>query len=151
MKLLVAVDLQGSAVETVSRALRFAEPLNATIDLLFADEFRHGADFLHDPALREMVLREWDDLRVRYATQLDMLMLKVPKYLRGTTFVQSGPPVQSVVRMAPHYDAIVVGTHGRQGISRIFSPSVTERIVRQSPVPVLVLHPETEMLAQKVA
>jgi nucleotide-binding universal stress UspA family protein len=44
-------------------------------------------------------------------------------------------------------DIIVIGTHGRTGLSRLVMGSVAERIVRQSPCPVLtVRHPEHEFL-----
>jgi nucleotide-binding universal stress UspA family protein len=36
-------------------------------------------------------------------------------------------------------DLIVMGTHGRTGISRLVVGSVTEKVVRQAPVPVLTL------------
>lgn len=37
-------------------------------------------------------------------------------------------------------DLIVVGTHGRRGLSRLFLGSQAEGIVRTSPVPVLLIH-----------
>ena len=36
-------------------------------------------------------------------------------------------------------DTIVVGTHGRRGLQRLFFGSVAERIVRRSHVPVVVV------------
>lgn len=44
-------------------------------------------------------------------------------------------------------DVIVIGTHGRTGLSRLVMGSVAERIVRNAPCPVLtVRHPEHEFL-----
>ena len=37
------------------------------------------------------------------------------------------------------YDLLVVGTHGRTGVSRAFIGSVAERLVRQAPCSVLVV------------
>jgi nucleotide-binding universal stress UspA family protein len=36
-------------------------------------------------------------------------------------------------------DLIVMGTHGRRGVSRVFLGSVAEKVVRSSPVPVLTI------------
>lgn len=36
-------------------------------------------------------------------------------------------------------DLVVMGTHGRHGINRMLLGSVTERVVRESPVPVLTV------------
>lgn len=35
-------------------------------------------------------------------------------------------------------DLIVIGSHGRQGVSRVLLGSVAEKVIRRSPVPVLV-------------
>jgi nucleotide-binding universal stress UspA family protein len=40
-----------------------------------------------------------------------------------------------------HADIIVVGTHGRGGMSRLLMGSVAEHVVRNAPCPVLVLRP----------
>lgn len=37
------------------------------------------------------------------------------------------------------YETIVMGSHGREGISRILLGSVAERVVRRAPVPVVVV------------
>jgi nucleotide-binding universal stress UspA family protein len=37
-------------------------------------------------------------------------------------------------------DLIVMGTHGRTGLERVFLGSVAERVIRQAEVPVLVTH-----------
>ncbi|MFT4884680.1 MAG: nucleotide-binding universal stress UspA family protein [Natronomonas sp.] len=37
---------------------------------------------------------------------------------------------------------MVVGSHGRDGISRVLLGSVAETVVRRSPVPVTVIRPE---------
>ena len=44
-------------------------------------------------------------------------------------------------------DLIIVGTHGRTGVSRLLLGSVAERVVRAAPCPVLtVRHPEHEFV-----
>lgn len=42
-------------------------------------------------------------------------------------------------------DLIVMGTHGRRGISRLVLGSVAEKLVRTSPVPVLTVGAEPEV------
>jgi nucleotide-binding universal stress UspA family protein len=41
-------------------------------------------------------------------------------------------------------DLVVVGTHGRRGIGRVLLGSGAEQIIRQSPVPVLVIRSEED-------
>lgn len=52
-----------------------------------------------------------------------------------------GRPARSVVDYVDEHDVehVVVGSHGRDGISRVLLGSVAETIVRRSPVPVTVV------------
>jgi len=52
-----------------------------------------------------------------------------------------GQPVRSVVEHAESLDAdeIVIGSHGREGISRVLLGSVAEGVVRRAPCPVTVV------------
>jgi nucleotide-binding universal stress UspA family protein len=54
-------------------------------------------------------------------------------------------PSEEITRLASELDAdvIVVGTHGRRGLSRLLLGSVAEGTVRLAPCPVLVVRPKT--------
>ena len=65
------------------------------------------------------------------------------------TQVMQGTPFAEIVKVArdESYDLIVMGTHGRAGISHALLGSVAERVVRKAHCPVLTIrHPD-----QKVA
>lgn len=51
-----------------------------------------------------------------------------------------GVPDQAILDFAEEsdFDLIVMGSHGRRGVSRRILGSVAERVVRHSPIPVLV-------------
>jgi len=53
----------------------------------------------------------------------------------------SGPAAELIVRQAKKWraDLIVLGTHGRRGVSRLLMGSDAEQIVRTSPVPVMLV------------
>jgi nucleotide-binding universal stress UspA family protein len=71
--------------------------------------------------------------------------------------VLSGDPAMEIVRHAreERFDLVVVGTHGRTGIPHLVLGSVAERVARQCPCPVLVVHDhgvlEQETLADETA
>jgi len=46
-------------------------------------------------------------------------------------------------------DLIVIGTHGRRGVSRLVMGSDAEGVVRQSPVPVLLIRPKTRAVLRR--
>jgi nucleotide-binding universal stress UspA family protein len=64
----------------------------------------------------------------------------------GKTFKHqliTGDPVTAIIAEAskPGYDVIVVGTHGRTGMTKLLLGSVTEKLIRLSPIPVLTVPP----------
>lgn len=61
-------------------------------------------------------------------------------------FIEVGKPGQTIVETADtaDIDHIVMGSHGRQGVSRLLLGSVAESVVRRSPVPVTVARERTQ-------
>lgn len=62
--------------------------------------------------------------------------------VRAMAQVVEGIPFVEILRVAKREgaDLIVMGTHGRTGLSHLLLGSVTERVVRLAPCPVLTLH-----------
>ena len=58
-----------------------------------------------------------------------------------TTTTQVGQPSRTIVEYAEDHDVdhVVIGSHGRRGLSRVLLGSVAELVVRRSPVPVTVV------------
>lgn len=57
------------------------------------------------------------------------------------TVTETGRPAPTIVEYAETHDIdqIIMGSHGRQGVSRLLLGSVAESVVRRSPVPVTVV------------
>lgn len=57
--------------------------------------------------------------------------------------VQVGRPVEAILEhiKTEEISLVVVGTHGRSGLDRMIFGSVTDRLLRLSPVPVLCIGP----------
>jgi nucleotide-binding universal stress UspA family protein len=55
--------------------------------------------------------------------------------------VETGRPARTIVGYAEEHDvdAVVMGSHGRNGVVRVLLGSVAETVVRRSPVPVTVV------------
>ncbi|PTQ93226.1 nucleotide-binding universal stress UspA family protein [Mucilaginibacter yixingensis] len=74
----------------------------------------------------------------------NMIDRVITKYGHGediSHFTEFGPTAEGIVDCAKkfHADMIVVGTHSRTGLDRLFMGSVAEHVVRYSPVPVIVV------------
>ncbi len=65
--------------------------------------------------------------------------------------VQVGVPHKSIVELAETdgSDLIVISTHGRTGLSHMLVGSVSEKVVRQAPCPVLSIHPQAKEKASE--
>lgn len=59
--------------------------------------------------------------------------------------ISIGNPAQSIVEEGKDYDIIVMSTHGRTGFTRFFLGSVSEKVLRMSHVPVLIVNEQREL------
>lgn len=57
------------------------------------------------------------------------------------SFIDEGRPHEAIVRVAREWgaDAIVIGTHGRKGLSHFILGSVSEKLLRHWPNPTFVI------------
>lgn len=58
-----------------------------------------------------------------------------------TTATEVGQPSRTIVEYVEEHDVghVVIGSHGRKGLTRVLLGSVAELVVRRSPVPVTVV------------
>lgn len=138
MKLLIAVDLGSRAETVVAEAARWADQLNGTLDLLYVDDTPDAAVFVGDPNVRAIVVEEREKLLAQHHERLNALAATVPEARRGSATCVPGIPADVVLERAADYDAILVATHGRTGLSHLWLGSVAEKVVRFAPVPVIV-------------
>jgi universal stress protein A len=89
-------------------------------------------------------------LHVRWAGEdpvtspvLETLAASLGPVVPVVTATESGSPAAQIVRYAERHriDLIVVGTHGRTGVTHALLGSVAERVARLAPCPVLTVPP----------
>jgi len=129
-------------------------------DWAFTLAERNGADLLVVSVIDPHELRlesqrtglRWDQVRDRrQAAAQELVTRGRPTGLDVTVLVWTGDPGESIVSAAEAEgaDMIVVGTHGRGPIGRLFLGSVSEHVVRHAPCPVLVARAETAPRSRK--
>ena len=64
--------------------------------------------------------------------------------------VEIGDPHDRIIKAARSADVVVMSTTGRTGLAHLLIGSVTEKVVRHSPVPVLTMRPEAVRKAQQL-
>lgn len=147
-KLLVALDGSRSADRALTQAVELARATGAHVEAIFiADSTEVAVDVgytdvsrIHDALLAggratlDAASKRMDELGIANTTQL----LEQP--------VAPGQIAATIVTEAEAHDIdlIVLGTHGRRGLSRLVMGSVAEAVVRSTFKPVLLIRSEAE-------
>ena len=86
----------------------------------------------------ELLAPMWAAEREQLEATLERAKATVPK---ATDEIARGVPWREIMAAIERHrpDLVVMGTHGRRGMSRMLLGSVAEKIVRLSPVPVLTV------------
>lgn len=141
MRVLVAIDLEEQAHSPLVLGRDLLDRLGATLDLLHVEALTVPIGLDEDgPDLDTLIEGSLERRLERLRSRLRALAADAPASLRGEAFVERHPRVaDAIVAHAAEHDLVVVGTHGHTGPSRLWLGSVAEKVVRTSPVPVLVV------------
>lgn len=135
--ILVPVDHSPFSEQALEYAAELATKLDAKLTLLTVI----GIPTYGVPELGVGITASMMDNLVRdNQTALDELAKRYEAVV-GQTLVRAGDARDVILQTAEETkaDMIVMGTHGRRGISRALLGSVAEMVVRTSPVPVLTV------------
>jgi nucleotide-binding universal stress UspA family protein len=142
-KILVPVDYS----EPSRRALQLALSLAGDATLVIVHAWDRPA-FVSD----EMVVHKGGNrhslselIRENAEREMNDFLAGVPQ-AAGKTLehrLLNGDPVSVIIEEAskPGYDVLVIGTKGRTGMTKLLLGSVTEKLIRLSPIPVLTVPP----------
>jgi len=139
-RLLVPVDGSDVSTAAVDAAVRLADVFGAPLHVVHVLE-PEGSRLVGDSIPSEDADRHGQQVTAAAARRADEAGVDV------TTAVldESEPVHRAVLEYAEQQDVdcIVMGTHGRTGIGRLVLGSVTELLLRESPIPVFTIHEDT--------
>jgi universal stress protein A len=139
-RILVPLDFTEPSMRALAYAKTLGETFSASLELLHIVPNPYVADpsGLYTPLPQEFL----DDFEREARMRLEgALTHEERKTFSVRNIVKIGDPLLEIVeyaRRAP-VDLIVMGTHGRTGVSHLFLGSVAERVVRTAPCPVLTV------------
>jgi universal stress protein A len=144
--ILVPTDFSTASDAALPQAEAFAKQKSASLLILHVEEppLSYGAGELYyglpEPS-SERILKMLEEVKPSDPTM---------PYTHRLTM---GDPAGEIVRIAAEEgaDMIVLGTHGRSGMSRMLMGSVAEAVVRRAPCPVLVYRAAAEKLVGRKA
>lgn len=140
-KILVAVDFSDASARAVAIGGELAARTGAALWLMHAESLDVPPYFT--PAqLQALEGEERANLKRAGEYLLKFGRRQTPQAF--TTIVECRTAVDAILHAARDADLIVMGTHGRRGPSRWWLGSVAERVLRETQVPLLVVHASEE-------
>ena len=136
-RILAPVDFSDCSLDALEYAVQMAQQFKATMTVLHVLEpVSYGLDLTLTQA------SERERLRTRLEAELGTLTRAIAT--EGVTVhhaIQGGTPADSLLRFLEgnQCDLVVMGTHGRRGLSHLVNGSVAEAVLRRSPCPVLTV------------
>jgi universal stress protein A len=143
-KILVPTDLSACSSQALAQAQEFASVFGASIDLLYvwsAPALVAPESVITGVGINKQPLLDW----VRESATAQLTKFESEAKLAGiavrSSVCEAGDPATAIVERAASgkYDLLVLGTHGRTGLSHVLMGSVAEKVVRRAPCPVLTV------------
>ena len=143
-KILIPIDGSDSSMEALRYASSFASEFNITIYLMTVIEPNYG---MYDAYAEQIIFAQREtEIMTVVNERLEETEKKAAKMgiKNIITATRVGSPYEKIIEFAEEeeIDLIVMGTHGRSGIAHFLIGSVTEKVIRTSPCPVLVIRPD---------
>lgn len=140
-KILIAVDESLSAEKVATKGFQLAKQINAEIALVSVVDTNF---LISDGGVppNEVAESIKNDLKKNQQLLID----KIFKGSKVSAYVGEGNPYEIILKTADECsaDLIVIGTHGRTGLSHILMGSVAEKVIRHSVKPVFIIPTKTE-------
>jgi universal stress protein A len=136
-RILVPVDFSDTSKKALEYAHFLAQRFDAKLDVLHVwRPAEYAGDEMVVLTRSEPELTLSTFLRNHADQQLTAFLEGVPHSIR---MLREGDPAQLITQAANEgeYDLVVMGTHGRTGLSHMMMGSVAEKVVRLAPCPVV--------------
>jgi universal stress protein A len=142
-RILVPIDFSEYSKRSISYAARFASRYNATLLLVHVFESGYAVSG-HEDVKPSIELLKSQAAGAEQAAQDSLAVIENQLQNRGIkteAHHRAGCPFYEIVKTANdlNIDLIIIGSHGRTGLSHLLLGSVAERVVEHAQCPVLVL------------
>ncbi len=138
--IIIAVDLSEANARIIKEAFAFAGQLQAKVSLVSIISMY--VDYLHsDISLMPSQWEEIYDAQKKHAEKELTKIKEANNSLEIHIHTAIGNPKNDIITYAEETkaDYIVMGTHGRTGLSHMMLGSTAEYVVRHSSIPVLIV------------
>ena len=160
-KILYATDLSETAVHAFSYAVSLANMYGASITILHVLAEFPGEQFItnmistdtwkeikmrhYSEARDELIDQKRDHIAIKEVLQAFSEEVKADEenhtFITDEILIKDGAPAEIIVQTAikKNCDLVIMGTHGQGVIADVLIGSTAKWVIRQSPIPVLVI------------
>ncbi|MDX1610750.1 MAG: universal stress protein [Candidatus Thermoplasmatota archaeon] len=141
-RILVPTDGSDTSEHALEVALEVAENMGSHVTGLYVMDSSAYAAFPGD--------LEWESIKAMLEQESKHALSSLEEQCEALGLgchveVREGHPAQEIIQASDGHDLVVMGTHGRSGLDHLLMGSVTEKVIRHAPIPVLVVRtPEDE-------
>jgi nucleotide-binding universal stress UspA family protein len=135
-RIVVPLDGSAAAEQALPHAEAMAQRLDAPLHLVRVLDPTRVGTFDGGMAMQQWVADERSIAR-NYLERIERELRQRQRTV--TVEYRLGPAAQELLAATQPDDLLVMATHGRSGLGRWFLGSVAESVVRQAPVPVLLV------------
>lgn len=140
-KILIAVDDSDCSYKAAQTGFKLAKDLGAEVKLVCVVDEKY---LIANPEFRTSYV----DLYNLHLEQAEKIVNKISKELaKGVKVEVETPrnnPAAAIIDMTKDWkaDLVVMGTHGKSGIAKMFLGSTSQYVIRHLPVPCLIVRDE---------
>jgi nucleotide-binding universal stress UspA family protein len=145
--ILCPIDYSVYSEMALKYAIEFAEKYQAKLYLVHVLDIR--VYDINDPDLYNVNIVDEETINKLRERLLKCVNEDTKSKISVEAIIIQGVPFAEIIRTAKErkIDLIVLGTHGRTGLSHALMGSVAEKVVRKAPCPVLTIrHPEHDFI-----
>jgi nucleotide-binding universal stress UspA family protein len=148
-KILIPTDGSALSDVAVTAAIKFAKEINASVvaisvaePYLYVPAIADG--FVIDAGLYNLDLEKLHNDQVQQIAQDNVMKVieaaKLAEVTCGTITAVSSNPHEEIIHAAESLgcDLIIMATHGRKGLNKLFLGSETQKVIAHSSIPVMV-------------
>ena len=147
-RILVAIDSSTTSERALQEAINLAKDQLATLRIVYAVDavsIETSQEFIEPTQITDAWAESGRELLAEAKKQALVAGIPVETQLIESEIIKLGLGIaDAIVAEAKTWsaDLVVIGTHGRTGISHLLFGSVAESIIRICPVPILLIRAE---------
>ncbi len=142
-KIVCPTDFSEPSLDGLRNGIKMAESFDAELLVVYVIEPPSWSEIAYAQPIYTPV--DWttslQEESIKKLSEIQSEM--IPKQVRSRLLTLEGDPAETIIKLAAEesVDLIVIATHGYSGFHRFVFGSVTDRVARTAPCPVLTIRP----------